>query len=60
LLQAKCGIRALMILDDNLTLDTRRLSEICGTMLAKGMDFTWYCQRHVKFATDDRLKVALR
>jgi len=51
LLRRDYGIRDLMILDDNFTLDKQRLFEICDTMIAEKMDYTWYCQGHVRFAT---------
>ena len=55
-LRRGCGIRDLMIIDDNFTLDKQRLFKICDTMVAERMDYTWYCQGHVKFAAEDRLQ----
>ena len=46
-----------MIIDDNFILDKQRLFRICEAMIADKMDFTWYCQGHVRFVTEDRLRI---
>jgi anaerobic magnesium-protoporphyrin IX monomethyl ester cyclase len=57
ILKRTYGVRDLMIVDDNFALNKGRLEQVCQTMLRENMDFTWYCQGHVRFATEDRLKM---
>jgi radical SAM superfamily enzyme YgiQ (UPF0313 family) len=57
ILKRTYGIRDLMIIDDNFALNKPRLEQICHAMLSEALGFSWYCQGHVRFATEDRLRM---
>lgn len=55
-LRSDYGIRDLMFLDDNFTLDRRKLFTICDTMIREDLRLSWYCMGHARTLTDDRLR----
>jgi anaerobic magnesium-protoporphyrin IX monomethyl ester cyclase len=51
------GIKDLMILDDIFLLDKNKLSKICQAIIQEKLDLKWYCLSHIKFMTEERLKL---
>lgn len=56
-LQAEYGIREIFFYDDTFTLDRRRVEQICGELLARGVHISWNISTHVNTVDRELLRL---
>ncbi len=48
------GVKEICIMDDNFTLDKKRVQEICDSILSEGLKFKWQCQNGLRADSLDK------
>ena len=58
LLQRQYGFEGVLFMDDNFTLNTRRIMEICDGILERSLDIVWWCQSRADTLANNEPMVA--
>ena len=56
-LVAQVGVREVSFVDDVFTIQPRRVIELCGGMIERGLDLTWFCNARADQVTGEMAQV---